>query len=174
MPLPRKDNGGRPGSSSGGGRRSFLQRALAGVAGLPLLGAARLTSATNAGAAAKPLADIGTRRELFIDDWLVDRLIGGATTRLHAPQPREVVLVHDAPWEGSGSGYHSVFQDGDRYRMYYKAWQLTVTPGKVDTKEHPLWCAYAESDDGIRWRKPALGLHPFGGSTANNLSLIHI
>ncbi|MBM3866727.1 MAG: hypothetical protein FJ381_12720 [Verrucomicrobia bacterium] len=125
--------------------------------------------AVGAAAAADSPVALGTRRELFVDDALIARLSGGARSRLHHPEPRELVLVHDAPWEGSGSGYHSVFQDGDRYRMYYKAWQLTVTPGKVNTKEHPLWCAYAESDDGIRWRKPSLGLHAFEGSTANNI-----
>lgn len=114
-------------------------------------------------------ADIGSRRELFVEDSLIDRLEGQAELRLHHPEPREVVLVHDAPWEGSGSGYHSVFQDGDRYRMYYKAWQLTVTPGKVQTGEHPLFCCYAESGDGIHWRKPELGLHEFQGSKANNI-----
>jgi len=142
---------------------------LAGAAGLPLLGAARLTDASTAGATAKPPADIGTRRELFVDDWLIERLIGGASTRLHAPRPQGVALVHDAPWEGSGSGYHSVFQDGGRYRMYYKAWHLGMVDGKVRTDAHPLYCCYAESEDGKRWRKPELGLHAFRGSTANNI-----
>lgn len=112
---------------------------------------------------------IGARRELFVDDYLIDRLVGDAEQRLHHPQPQEIVMLHDAPWEGSGSGYHSMFQDGNLYRMYYKAWQLTVTPGKVNTSEHPLFCCYAESDDGIHWRKPELGLHEFRGSKANNI-----
>lgn len=116
--------------------------------------------------------DIGSRRELFVDDALLERLGGRAELRLHHPTPREIVLVHDAPWEGSGSGYHSIFQDGDRYRMYYKAWQLTVTPDKVDTKEHPLFCCYAESRDGIHWTKPELGLHTFQGSKANNIVFV--
>jgi hypothetical protein len=56
--------------------------------------------------------------------------------------------------------------------MYYKAWQLTVTaPGKVNTGEHPLFTCYAESEDGIHWRKPELGLHEFKGSKANNIVL---
>ena len=48
---------------------------------------------------------------------------------------------------------------------------LTVTPGKVHTGEHPLFCCYAESDDGLNWRKPMLGLHEFQGSKANNIVL---
>ncbi len=112
---------------------------------------------------------IGSRRELFVDDTLIEKITGGAELRLHQPQPREIALVHDAPWEGSGSGYHSVFKDGDRYRMYYKAWQLDVSAAGVKTNAHPLFCCYAESDDGIHWRKPELGLHEFKGSKANNI-----
>lgn len=113
--------------------------------------------------------DMGSRRELFLDDHIIDRLAGCIALRLHQPTPREIAILHDAPWEGSGSGYHSIFKDGDRYRMYYKAWQLTVTTNKVNTGEHPLFCCYAESDDGIHWKKPELGLHEFKGSTANNI-----
>ena len=113
--------------------------------------------------------DIGSRRELFIDPALIDHMEGGATRRMHAPVPREVSLVHDAPWEGTGSGYHSVFQDGDKYRMFYKAWHLEVSQGKVNTGRHPLYCCLAESNDGIQWEKPKLGLHEHEGSTANNI-----
>lgn len=117
--------------------------------------------------------DIGSRRELFVDGALVERFAGKTELRLHHPVPQEIALVHDAPWEGTGCGYHSLFKDGDRYRMYYKAWQLTVTaPGKVATGEHPTFCCYAESEDGIHWRKPELGLHEFKGSKANNIVFV--
>ncbi|MFO1484264.1 MAG: hypothetical protein U1F71_12975 [Verrucomicrobiaceae bacterium] len=115
--------------------------------------------------------DIGSRRELFVDDFLIGKLGGKAEQLLHHPEIREIVIKHDMPWEGSGSGYHSVFKDGDKYRMYYKSWQLTVTDGKVNTGEHPLFTCYAESDDGIHWRKPELGLHEFKGTKANNIVL---
>lgn len=119
---------------------------------------------------AEPI-DVGSRRELFVEDHLIDRLSGEASLRMHHPVPRELSLTHDAPWEGSGSGYHSVFQDGGLYRMYYKAWHLDVQPGKVNTGTHPLFCCYAESDDGILWRKPKLGLFEFQGSKANNITI---
>jgi len=133
-----------------------------------LLAIASAVTATNT-SDAQDSTDIGSRRELFVDDTLIDRLEGHADLRLHHPVPREVVLVHDASWEGTGSGYHSVFQDGDLYRMYYKAWHLDVQVGKLDSGRHPLYCCYAESDDGVHWRKPELGLNEFQGSTKNNI-----
>ena len=42
----------------------------------------------------------------------------GMQRRLHHPVEREVVLVLDAPWEGSSCGVFTVFQDRDLYRMY--------------------------------------------------------
>jgi hypothetical protein len=147
-------------------RRQFLQTAAAAT---PLA----FASGEGSSAAADPAAviDVGSRRELFVDRALVDRLAGGAELRLHHPTPRDIAIVHDAPWEGSGSGYHSVFQDGTKYRMYYKAWHLEPRKGKLFTGAHPLFTCTAESDDGIKWRKPKLGLHEFRGSTDNNIVL---
>ncbi|GAB5562752.1 MAG: hypothetical protein SynsKO_43990 [Synoicihabitans sp.] len=122
----------------------------------------------------KAATDIGSRRELFVDDALIERIAGDAELRLHPPVPQEIVIEHDEPWEGTGSGYHSVFQDGDLYRMYYKSWNISpfaeAEPG--ESFAHPRLCAYAESDDGIHWRKPSLGLHEFDGSTDNNIVLV--
>lgn len=116
--------------------------------------------------AAEPL-NIGSRLELFIDDYIIDDLKGEAEVILHHPTPREHVMDYDAPWEGSGSGYHSVFEDNGLYRMYYKAWQHTASSDLSTV--HPLLCAYAESDDGINWTKPNLRLYEFEGSKNNNI-----
>lgn len=131
-----------------------------------------LLCATMTGAiAADPQAiEIGSRRELFVDQHLIESL-DGVRLQLHHPQPREIVFVHDAPWEGTGSGYHSVFQDGDLYRMYYKAWHLDVKPDKFNARSK-LFCCYAESDDGVHWHKPELGLHEFDGSKQNNIVMV--
>ena len=111
--------------------------------------------------------DIGSRLELFVDDTLIDTL-RAARRVLHQPVPREVVIQHDLPWEGSGSDYHTVFQDGPLYRMYYTAFLLTGTDGKIVTSGRPRG-AYAESRDGIHWVKPELGVIEFKGSKRNNI-----
>lgn len=140
---------------------------------LPALFSCLLLAAGLAAASAPTeTVDIGTRREMFVDGFLIDRLGGGAQLRLHQPVPREIAIVHDAPWEGSGSGYHSIFHDGDRYRMYYKSYHIDPRQEAklaAPAARHPLLCAYAESRDGVHWRKPVLGLFEFGGSTANNI-----
>lgn len=120
-----------------------------------------------------PLAlQIGSRRELFVDHRLIERLAGKAELRLQHPVPQEVVMEHGEPWEGSGCVYHSIFKDGDRFRMYYAAGQLTVTAKGVNAGTHGQFCCYAESDDGIHWRKPKLGLHEFQGSKDNNIVMV--
>lgn len=109
---------------------------------------------------------IGTRLELLVDDYLIDSTAGGAALRLHPPVPREIVLVHDQPWEGNSCGYYTVFQDDGLYRMYYKCTSQTL---KDEAPWPEVVAAYAESSDGIHWVKPNLGLFAFRGITENNI-----
>ena len=111
--------------------------------------------------AAEPI-DIGSRRELFVDDYLVDRFVGKAELRLHRPTPREIVFNCDKPWEGNWSGLVTYIQDGDTYRMYYTGGQWKRKRGTI---------CYAESKDGIHWTRPELGLIEFNGSKKNNIIL---
>ena len=46
--------------------------------------------------------NIGSRRELMLDQHLIDKMTSVRLV-LHHPTPREIVLVHDKPWEGSGN-----------------------------------------------------------------------
>jgi hypothetical protein len=112
-----------------------------------------------------PVRDIGSRRELFVDDWLIERL-DGAALRAHRPEPAEVVLTCDAPWEGNTSAYFTLFADGDRFRMYYRGSHWDEEQKKA---AHPEFTCYAESRDGIHWTKPSLGLFEYGGSKDNNI-----
>ena len=110
--------------------------------------------------------DIGSRRELFIDATLIDSL-EGVERRLHHPVPRDVAITHDAPWEGAGSGYHTVIKDDDIYRMYHRGSALGVKDGRLIIGKQ-VYC-YAESKDGIKFEKPTLGLVEYNGSKENNI-----
>ena len=110
--------------------------------------------------------NIGSRRELFLDSTLVEELTN-AERRLHHPVAREIAIVHDAPWEGAGSGYHTVLRDGDLYRMYYRGSSLGVKDGRLQVGKQ-VYC-YAESRDGVNFTKPNLGLVEYNGSKDNNI-----
>lgn len=123
-------------------------------------------------AAAEPI-DIGARRELMVDDFLIEAMRGEVRLQLHHPMPREIVFETDAPWEGNAAAYQSVFQEGNLYRMYYHGGQYRTGGAATQAMdEHPWTFCYAESDDGIHWRRPELGICEFGGSTANNIILM--
>ena len=112
----------------------------------------------------KSVANIGSRRELFVDRYLIDTT-SGVELRLQRPLPKEIVMQYDKPWEGNTCIYHSIFRDGDRYRMYYNA--ATYKPTTMPA--HDVFIAYAESQDGKNWVRPELGLVEFNGSKKNNI-----
>lgn len=109
----------------------------------------------------KPI-DIGSRRELFVDYKLIDKM-QKTSLSLHQPQPREVVLKHDQPWEGPVSLYHTIINTGEKYLMYYRGWQKPGAPA--------VYCV-AESDDGINFSRPVLNMHDWKGSRENNIFLV--
>jgi hypothetical protein len=118
--------------------------------------------------------DIGSRRELFVDKSLVERLDGRAEFRLHSPTRREVAIRYDQPWEGNASGYATVFQDGDVYRMYYRGHRYLVDDKPLRQAQGEVVC-YAESQDGVTWVKPTPGLFDWpptqdnSGNKENNI-----
>ncbi len=119
-----------------------------------------------AAAAGGDVKNLGSDREVMWDMGRIAALGGGAALRLHSPQLREVSLVHDAPWEGNVCCYTTVFRDETNFKMYYRGASYNM-PGRTN---HQVVC-YAESDDGVVWRKPNLGICEFNGSKANNIIL---
>jgi hypothetical protein len=117
------------------------------------------------GLAAQTVPDIGSRRELFVDRFLIDKL-QGAELRLQQPVEKGPVLQLDQPWEGAFSGYFTIIQEQGRLRMYYRC-RADAGP---DGNEAESTC-YAESKDGIRWTKPDLGFYEIAGSRKNNAVL---
>ena len=105
---------------------------------------------------------LGSSRDLFIDDHLIASM-ENVELLVHHPERKELTFIFDQPWEGDGQNYFTVFQDDEKYRMYYHAW------GQFPSR--PLTIAYAESDDGLHWVRPSLGICSFNGSKENNIVL---
>jgi hypothetical protein len=105
------------------------------------------------------MLDIGSNRELFVDYHLIDKL-DGVRLKLGEPRPGGVALRFGAAWEDRFAFYPTVIKDGDIYRLYYRACFAT----------RHLTC-YAESEDGINWTRPNLGLVEVDGSKQNNVIL---
>lgn len=112
--------------------------------------------------------DLGTRRELFVDRFLIDRL-EGLQLRLHHPQSAGVAFRFDRPWEGIISGYITVIQDGERFLMYYRG--RPSTSRRDGSAEAGEVACVAYSADGITWTRPNLGLFEVAGTRDNNVIL---
>lgn len=128
-----------------------------------------LTSGVASSQAVEPI-DIGSRRELFVDQHLIEQL-EGVSLELHRPVRREVVFRSDAAWEGNGSAYQSVFKDGDRFRIYYRGGHHPASKAYQKNKSPWESLCVAESSDGIHWTRPEVGIVEFQGSKKNNLVL---
>lgn len=106
---------------------------------------------------------IGNTRQLFVDGHLIDDL-RDVRQVLHRPERRDPIIEIDRPWEVGGVAYAVLFEDDGLFRAWYRC-----TPEADTNSTAKSLTAYAESDDGIAWRKPSLGLVEFRGSTDNNL-----
>jgi hypothetical protein len=107
---------------------------------------------------------LGMRRELFVDSFLIDRMVGAAL-KLHAPRDAGTVMRFDQPWEGPWSMYGTVIKDGDRYRLYYRGMPTAKHYEGVEST------CYAESTDGVTWTRPTLRLFDIHGAKENNVIL---
>jgi hypothetical protein len=132
-------------------RRDFLRACGASAAGLALGARPALPGAESN----RPLA-IGTGPQLFLDDYLVDRLAGLAR-RVEPPErlPRPVL---DSPTFGTTQPYLTVLRDeeGKRYRLWYN-------------RGPAVW--HAQSEDGVRWANPRVAwdlARSYGASLADD------
>lgn len=125
----------------------------------------RFEDKANEPAPKQAVIDIGTRQELFVDDYLLASKLN-VEHRLHHPQPAENVVEFDHPWEGAFCGYVTILMDGDLYRMYYRGLPKSGRDGTAAE----VTC-YAESTDGIHWQKPNVGIYEVDGSLDNNIVL---
>ena len=153
-------------------RRDFLQTT-AGLSALnlTLAGAMATTQLERASTPSPGILDIGNRKQLFLDDWLIEE-----TSRIsrfmcrpqkHLDNP---IIQADRPWEmGIGKDYFTGVQIFGQAVVYdeeeriFKTWYV---PRSMEEGMH--WC-YAVSSDGYQWEKPDLGIFEFRGSKKNNI-----
>lgn len=107
--------------------------------------------------------DIGSRLELMVDDYLIERMDG---TRLQLQTPRPMPRAK-SPLVG---GYSTVIKDGDIYRAIYRSSNPAYHGKRYDGDPGEMTC-YAQSVDGHEWTFPNLGLVEVAGSRANNTVL---
>ena len=131
-------------------RRQFLQTAAAATA-LPAVGRA----------AGSEIPSIGSERQLFLDDLLVDTgRTHGVMRRLNPPTAIERVLKPEQPSEALGFIFYcSVVDDNGTAKLFHGSYD-------AEKKKH---FALATSQHGIHWERPHLGLKEYQGSRKNNL-----
>jgi len=105
------------------------------------------------------LVPVGLNKQLLVDDYVIAeknslRRVLGKVTKANEGQP---VMVADKPWESGRWGlfgfYGTVLHDSEKFQMWYNPWRFAI--------------AYAESTDGLHWKKPELGLYDFSIERAN-------
>ncbi|MDP4267973.1 MAG: hypothetical protein Q8880_11130, partial [Bacteroidota bacterium] len=101
---------------------------------------------------------------LFVDDtWIKSSY---AVNR-EVYQPEKVkenpLIIADKEWEGGVNCFGTVIYDEGKYRMWYQVYN-------AKEKKDPRFkytVAYAESNDGIHWVKPELGIFDYNGKKSN-------
>jgi len=101
-----------------------------------------------------PYIVLDSTKQLFLDDWLIEsRRNVARRIRPVDKSPHNPVLWPEEDWEADVAVvYGSVVRDGKHWRMWYQS------GGDV---------SYAESEDGIEWRKPRLDVVSADGHKTN-------
>lgn len=117
-----------------------------------------------------PYPDLSPGTHLLLDEYVVADMYKLRRT-VHTPrkEPCEPVMTPDQPWEDRRTDpCHVTFDETTgRWRMWYMVFHRGVSEErkKLNTSVNgnvgapqPHYICCAESDDGIAWRKPALGI----------------
>jgi len=122
----------------------------------------------SAARAAGPI-DVGSRKQLFVDDKFIARRRGIELTMNMPAKMNQPVLASDTPWEGeSGAAvgwYSTVIKDGDKIRIWGSGKSMLPVRMKPDGPVIYLF-PYAESTDGIHFTKPDPGLVAYDATKA--------
>ena len=97
--------------------------------------------------------------------FLIEKL-NGTRLHLHTPRDEGKALRFDQPWEGPFCGYVTMIRDGGKLRAYYRGKAKSDRDGSANE----ITCC-AESNDGVRWKRPELELFEIMGAKKNNVIL---
>ena len=129
-----------------------------------------------------PMLNIGSTKQLFFDDYLIESLVNAKQGLNPAVKVDDnPILRPERPWEGNFMRpIKVIFDPTDQiFKMWYSSSTITVrlengkpVPGGaaglvLDTRGDVM--CLATSEDGIHWERPSLGLVEFDGSTDNNI-----
>ena len=107
------------------------------------------------------MLNIKNQRECFFDNYLIDEEKTTAPARLHKPVRRGVLIEMDQIWERL-THMHSVIWAEGKWKFYYI--------GRHNEREKRTVC-YMESEDGLNWVRPDLGIVEIKGDSHNNIIL---
>ncbi len=111
------------------------------------------------------------RTLLFVDDH--DILYRAGIRRSLRPLDRHpaspVLPDKQTPWE-LDLAWCSAYRDPES--GLYQLWYQSFTGGDARQRTHRCMICYAESDDGVNWRKPELELFEYNGAAPNNIVLL--
>ena len=123
------------------------------------------------------LIDIGSRKQLFVDDYLVESATN--TMRVMNPARKVVnnpVLRPEMRWEGNDVRPRHIYFDcrENVFKMLYQGKSYSGRRAEdgsvvvVGQKDPPVNCL-AISEDGVHWERPILNQIEFQGSKRNNI-----
>ena len=101
----------------------------------------------------------------------------GIRLELQPAAKSEPFILGDKPWEyWLVDSVDTVIRDGGLYRLWYEGAPEDLWDAERSRRlpARDIWgvvLCYAESEDGLSWRKPELGLQEWNGSRANNIVL---
>jgi hypothetical protein len=136
----------------------------------------------------KDSINVGYKTQLFVDDYIVNKYQNVERKVQPATKMNKPVMVSKRPWEteinpNGQDGkrvllYGTVFYDPlqKQYRMWYMGRLGNHCPPIPELEipgenVHGDLTFYAESKDGITWKRPDLGLVHFDGDPENNIML---
>ena len=120
--------------------------------------------------------EVGTTPQFLFDDHAVEDVWSlKRVSQVAAKFPGNPVMVPDQIGEAYCYESHVVREPDGRFRMWYQDSDSQAhhrgAPEPGSAEGHGDFCRYAESEDGVHWVKPRLGLLRHHGSDRNNIVL---